>query len=188
MSHFHSLKVEQDGFPMRKPRPSSPGSEYCINSVGRRGIQTVDHSVIGVEEQDHWAVTNVRSLVHPDDGVDDEGILAALVKGVGSPTRRYIAFHDGSDDDIEAEWMCLKSLCLATDVVSAASTKTALPDVPSNCGRVRHGPRCGNLQQNSTELPEDRSVVIFGHDARLGLQVEPEIELPETKGLRQARD
>ncbi|KAM5344209.1 hypothetical protein ACJ41O_012746 [Fusarium nematophilum] len=134
-----------------------------------------------LEEQDHWAVMNMRGLVYPDAGVDDEGIRAAVVKGVGSRTRRYVAFNDASEDDIEAEWMRLRSLFCDGQGFSGIN-KDCFVGRPLELREGQAWTEAWNMQQNSTKSPEERSVVVFGHDARLGLQVEPEIELPETRG------
>ncbi|KAF4981683.1 hypothetical protein FZEAL_2570 [Fusarium zealandicum] len=130
---------------------------------------------VPLKEQDEWAVMNMRGLVYPGTGPSEDAVYKAVVKGVGSRVRRYIASHDGSDDDIKAEAARL------TAQVNDAHCFISI----SRGGAVGHPieSRDGdwwmeawNRAQNSIQAPEQRAVVVYGHDAKIGAQIGPDIE------------
>ncbi|KAJ4313573.1 hypothetical protein N0V84_009330 [Fusarium piperis] len=131
---------------------------------------------VPLEDQDHWATMNMRGLVYPDPGVDIEEIRADMLKGVRSRIRRLIALQETTDEVIKVKW---------------AQLEESLNEGHGYSGHYRHGLVGWPLEsregdwwcvawsriQNSIEVPEERSIVVYGHDAKVGLQVEPEMDV-----------
>ncbi|KAF4992685.1 hypothetical protein FGRMN_6998 [Fusarium graminum] len=124
-----------------------------------------------LEEQDPWAVMNMRGLVYPDaDASATEEIRIDLLKGAKCRVRRRAAFEPVTDDDIKSE------LAKMTDVVKngegfSGQYKNGLVGFPLESREGDWWIDAWNRWQNTIEDPEKRSVVIYGHDARVGLQV-----------------
>ncbi|EEU41525.1 uncharacterized protein NECHADRAFT_53822 [Fusarium vanettenii 77-13-4] len=129
-----------------------------------------------LDKQDHWAVMNMRGLVYPDPGADVEEIRADVIKGVRSRIRRQVALHETTDESIKAEWKKLDE---------------SLNEGRGHSGRYQDGLIGWPLEsregdwwcvawsraQNSINSPEERSIVVYGHDAKVGLQIEPEMDI-----------
>ncbi|KAM0426008.1 hypothetical protein ACHAPT_008637 [Fusarium lateritium] len=131
---------------------------------------------VPLEEQDHWATMNMRSLVYPGLETEEEDIRADVLKGVRSRMRRFIALQEATDEDVKVEWERLAE---------------SIHDGHGYSGRYRDGlvgwpieSRDGDWwcvawsrAQNSSEAPKQRTIVVYGHDAKVGLQVEPEMDI-----------
>ncbi|KAF4961140.1 hypothetical protein FGADI_376 [Fusarium gaditjirri] len=127
--------------------------------------------LLPLEEQDPWAVMNMRGLVYKDpEAAVTEPIRAGLLKGAKSRTRRYAAYHDATVADIKTE------LAKWADIVNngegfSGQYKEGVIGFPLE---IREGDwwiDAWNRWQNSIEDPEKRSIVVYGHDARVGIQV-----------------
>ncbi|KAG5800322.1 hypothetical protein H9Q69_000620 [Fusarium xylarioides] len=127
--------------------------------------------LLPLEEQDPWAVMNMRGLVYRDpEATATEPIRAGLLKGAKSRTRRYAAYHDATDADIKAE------LEKWADVVKngegfSGQYKEGVTGFPLETREGDWWIDAWNRWQNSIEDPEKRSIVVYGHDARVGIQV-----------------
>ncbi|KAF5646179.1 bis(5' nucleosyl)-tetraphosphatase symmetrical [Fusarium sp. NRRL 52700] len=127
--------------------------------------------LLRLEEQDPWAVMNMRGLVYEDpEATATEPVRAGLLKGAKSRTRRYAAYHDATDVDIKAE------LGKWADVVNngegfSGQYKEGLIGFPLETREGDWWIDAWNRWQNSIEDPEKRSIVVYGHDARVGIQV-----------------
>ncbi|KAF9772764.1 hypothetical protein IL306_009495 [Fusarium sp. DS 682] len=127
--------------------------------------------LLPLEDQDPWAVMNMRGLVYPDpEATVTEPIRAGLLKGAKSRTRRYAAYHDATDAEIKAE------LAKWADVVNngegfTGEYKQGVIGFPLETREGDWWIDAWNRWQNSIEDPEKRSIVVYGHDARVGLQV-----------------
>ena len=124
-----------------------------------------------LEEQDHWAVMNMRSLVYPDSEASvAEVIRADLLKGAKSRARRYAAFKDVPDEEVKTELVRLLDLVKNGEGFSA-SYRAGLVGFPLENRDGDWWIDAWNRWQNSIENPEHRAIVVYGHDARVGLQV-----------------
>ncbi|KAF5724813.1 bis(5' nucleosyl)-tetraphosphatase symmetrical [Fusarium mundagurra] len=127
--------------------------------------------LLPLEEQDPWAVMNIRGLVYRDpEATVTEPIRAGLLKGAKSRTRRYAAYHDATDVDIKAE------LEKWADAVKngegfGGEYKEGVIGFPLETREGDWWIDAWNRWQNSIEDPEKRSIVVYGHDARVGIQV-----------------
>ncbi|CCT74853.1 uncharacterized protein FFUJ_10925 [Fusarium fujikuroi IMI 58289] len=133
--------------------------------------------LLPLEEQDPWAVMNMRGLVYKDpEATVTEPIRAGLLKGAKSRTRRYAAYHDATDADIRSE------LAKWVDVVNggegfSGQYKEGVVGFPLETREGDWWIDAWNRWQSSIEDPEKRSIVVYGHDARVGIQVGA--DLPE---------
>jgi len=127
--------------------------------------------LLPLEEQDSWAVMNMRGLVYPDpEATVTEPIRAGLLKGAKSRTRRYAAYGDVNDADIKAE------LLKWADIVNngegfSGQYKEGVIGFPLETREGDWWIDAWNRWQNSIGDPEKRSIVVYGHDARVGIQV-----------------
>ena len=126
---------------------------------------------IPLEEQDPWAVMNMRGLVYPDpDAETPEAIKADMIKGAKSRVRRFTAFQAASDEEIKTE------LAKMADVVKngegfTGQHKEGLIGFPLESREGDWWIDAWNRWQNTIEDVEERSIVVYGHDARVGIQV-----------------
>ncbi|KAM0541669.1 hypothetical protein ACHAPJ_013144 [Fusarium lateritium] len=129
-----------------------------------------------LEEQDPWAVMNMRGLVYPGSEASvSEAIRADMLKGAKSRTRRHVAFHDTTDEEVKTE------LYKWADVVKNGEgfgdqCKDGQIGFPLESREAEWWINAWNRLQNSIQDPEQRSIVVYGHDARVGLQVGTEEE------------
>lgn len=127
--------------------------------------------LLPLEEQDSWAVMNMRGLVYPDpEATVTEPIRAGLLKGAKSRTRRYAAYGDVNDADIKTE------LSKWADIVNngggfSGQYKEGVIGFPLEPREGDWWIDAWNRWQNSIGDPEKRSIVVYGHDARVGIQV-----------------
>ncbi|EFQ34085.1 calcineurin-like phosphoesterase [Colletotrichum graminicola M1.001] len=131
-----------------------------------------------LEEQDPWAVMNMRSLVLPSSESHPDFIREALAKGLRDRWCRRTAFQVTRDEKVD------------TGVLSAAvsegngertkappgRTQAAIP-IESEDGKPWRD--AWNETHNSIETPSQRTVVVYGHDARAGRQDQREIRIPK---------
>ncbi|UPK99657.1 hypothetical protein LCI18_010592 [Fusarium solani-melongenae] len=129
-----------------------------------------------LEEQDHWAVMNMRGLVYPDPGANVEEIRADVVKGVRSRIRRQIALRETTDEAIKAEWKKLDG-SLNEGRGYSGFYRDGLVGWPLESREGDWWCVAWSRAQNSIQAPEERSIVVYGHDAKVGLQVEPEMDI-----------
>ncbi|KAL4731498.1 hypothetical protein ACLX1H_000467 [Fusarium chlamydosporum] len=147
----------------------------AINSPWNAGTLIVAHGglvpSIPLEEQDPWAVMNMRGLVYPDaEASTSEAIKADIIKGAKSRVRRYAAFQDASDEEVKAE------LAKMADTVKngegfSGQYKDGLIGFPLESREGDWWIDAWNRWQNSIEDHKQRSIVVYGHDARVGLQI-----------------
>ncbi|OHF01513.1 calcineurin-like phosphoesterase [Colletotrichum orchidophilum] len=142
--------------------------------------------LVPLEEQDPWAVMNMRSLVYPTDGAHPENIEVALAKRIKTRLCRRAAFQATKDERLDGELARVLSLW-DSEETSKISTVQEGRTIPIELKDGKRWRDAWNETQNITEEPENRSVVVYGHDAKEGLQVQPDVEVPETfkeKGIR----
>ncbi|RGP77170.1 calcineurin phosphoesterase [Fusarium longipes] len=145
------------------------------NSPWNAGTLIVAHGglvpLVPLEEQDPWAVMNMRSLVYPDAEASlSETVKADMIKGATSRVRRYAAFQNASDDEVKVK------LTDFADFVKngqgfTQEQKDGLIGFPLENRDGDWWIDAWNRWQNSIEDYEQRSIVVYGHDARVGLQV-----------------
>jgi hypothetical protein len=135
--------------------------------------------LLPLEEQDPWAVMNMRGLVYPDPdaSVTDE-IRASLLKGAKCRARRYAAFEDVTDDEFRAKLARMADLVKNGEGFSG-EYKEGQIGFPLESREGDWWIDAWNRWQNSIKDPEQRSVVVYGHDARVGLQVGAEETVSE---------
>ncbi|KAI8711938.1 Metallophos domain-containing protein [Fusarium sp. LHS14.1] len=129
-----------------------------------------------LEEQDHWAVMNMRGLVYPNLGADVEEIRADVIKGVRSRIRRQIALHETTDEGIKAEWKKLDE-SLNEGRGYTGHYRDGLVGWPLESREGDWWCVAWSRAQNSFKAAEERSIVVYGHDAKIGLQVDPEMDI-----------
>lgn len=129
-----------------------------------------------LEEQDHWATMNMRGLVYPDPGADVEEIRADVLKGVRSRIRRLIALQETTDDVIKDKWAPMEK-SLNEGRGYSGSYQDGLVGWPLESREGDWWCVAWSRVQNSIKTPDGRSIVVYGHDAKVGLQVEPEIDI-----------
>ncbi|KAJ4117553.1 hypothetical protein NW768_010917 [Fusarium equiseti] len=126
---------------------------------------------VPLEQQDPWAVMNMRGLAYPDpDAETPEAIKADMIKGAKSRVRRYAAFQHASDEEIKTQ------LTKMADVVKngegfTGQHKDGLIGFPLESREGDWWIDAWNRWQHTIENAEERSIVVYGHDARVGLQV-----------------
>ncbi|WXC60004.1 hypothetical protein SNK03_005856 [Fusarium graminearum] len=126
---------------------------------------------VSLEEQDPWAVMNMRSLVYPDaEGSVSETVKADMIKGAKSRVRRYAAFQEASDEEVQAELVKYADIVKNGECFSGEQ-KDGVIGLPLECRDADWWIDAWNRWQNSIEDHEERSIVVYGHDARVGLQV-----------------
>ncbi|KAJ4264350.1 hypothetical protein NW762_005547 [Fusarium torreyae] len=124
-----------------------------------------------LEEQDPWAVMNMRSLVYPDPEANpSDAIRADMIKGAKSRTRRYAAFHDATDEEVKTELSKWAGVVKNGEGFSA-QYRDGQTGFPLESREAEWWIDAWNRLQNSKQDPEQRSIVVYGHDARVGLQV-----------------
>ncbi|KAF5986371.1 hypothetical protein FBULB1_2434 [Fusarium bulbicola] len=127
--------------------------------------------LLPLEEQDPWAVMNMRGLVYRDpEATVTEPIRAGLLKGAKSRTRRYAAYHDATDTDIKIELEKWADLVHNGQGFSG-KYKEGVVGFPLETREGDWWIDAWNRWQRSIENPNERSIVIYGHDARVGIQV-----------------
>ncbi|ENH75474.1 Bis(5'-nucleosyl)-tetraphosphatase, symmetrical [Fusarium oxysporum f. sp. cubense race 1] len=114
--------------------------------------------LLPLEEQDSWAVMNMRGLVYPD----PEATVTEPI--------RVAAYGDVNDADIKAE------LLKWADIVNngegfSGQYKEGVIGFPLETREGDWWIDAWNRWQNSIRDPEKRSIVVYGHDARVGIQV-----------------
>ncbi|GKU06692.1 calcineurin phosphoesterase [Fusarium langsethiae] len=126
---------------------------------------------VPLEEQDPWAVMNMRSLVYPDAGGSvSETVKADMTKGAKSRVRRYAAFQEVSDEQVKVELAKYAEIVKNGEGFSSEQ-KGGLVGLPLECREADWWIDAWNRWQNSIKDHKQRSIVVYGHDARVGLQV-----------------
>ncbi|KAK2011662.1 calcineurin-like phosphoesterase [Colletotrichum eremochloae] len=141
-----------------------------------------------LEEQDAWAVMNMRSLVFPSSEPRSDAVQEALTKRLRDRWCRRLAFQVTRDEKVDAA--ALPSVTASEDS-GEEGTKTspnrAQDVIPIEAEDGKLWRDAWNETQNSIGTPAQRTVVVYGHDARAGLQDQREIDVPkelENKGIR----
>ncbi|KAK7427586.1 hypothetical protein QQZ08_005861 [Neonectria magnoliae] len=130
---------------------------------------------VPLEEQSPWAVMNMRSLMYSLNDAQ-EGSRKEPVKGESKD------FCDGVSATLDVGEQLDKKIERAEDGGWARSLKEMLKNDRA-VGQPIEGreglawSRVWNLYQNMLDTPAERTVIVYGHDALTGLQVEPEVEL-----------
>ncbi|KAK1673784.1 calcineurin-like phosphoesterase [Colletotrichum godetiae] len=135
--------------------------------------------LLPMDEQDPWAVMNMRSLVYPTNGAHPENIVVALAKRIKTRLCRRAAFQVIKDERLNGELARVLSLWDGNDVSKIAKNQEG-GTIPIELKDGERWREAWNETQNMIEVPEDRSVVVYGHDAKEGLQVEPDVQVPES--------
>jgi hypothetical protein len=111
---------------------------------------------VPLEQQDPWAMMNMRTLLYPALKTASNGSLDAETPDEDTIPDETLASNDDSEE--------------------STTTTDDLLAVPSD---TRHGEpwaHAWNRHQNTAfPTPADRTIVIYGHDARAGLQADVEI-------------
>ncbi|KZL72845.1 ser/thr protein phosphatase family protein (calcineurin-like phosphoesterase) [Colletotrichum tofieldiae] len=131
---------------------------------------------LSLEEQDPWAVMNMRSLVYPTNGIYPDAVQEALVKRNQDRWCRRTAFQVERDEELEP------GLPRATSYedrkehsrVPQIHHKDAIP-IEAEVGKLWRD--AWNETQNLIKMPGHRTVAVYGHDARAGLQEQQEIDV-----------
>ncbi|KAK1580594.1 calcineurin-like phosphoesterase [Colletotrichum navitas] len=139
-----------------------------------------------LEEQDPWAVMNMRSLVLPSSETHSDAVREALAKGLRDRWCRRTAFQVTRDEKVDAGLLSAAASegCGETTKAPPSRTQDAIP-VEAEVGKPWRD--AWNETQNSIEMPAQRTVVVYGHDARAGLQDQQEMDVPtelHDKGAR----
>ncbi|KAK1998401.1 hypothetical protein LX36DRAFT_690758 [Colletotrichum falcatum] len=139
------------------------------------------------EEQDPWAVTNLRSLVLPSSETHPDAVQEALAKRRRDRWCRRTAFQVARDDKAGTE-------SLNATASDGSGEDTGAQPSRTQRRRSHQGQRqkaldryAWNEAQNSIGVPAQRTVVVCGRDARAGLQDRREVGVPEEledKGTR----
>lgn len=134
---------------------------------------------VPLDEQDPWAVANMRSLVYSPDDLEKENLRKAVVKAARKRVRGQPPNWPVTDEQMDEE---LRRL--AAQAHSPTSSKT-----PAESQRSKTVPiesiegdlwrEAWNRRQNQRQSPSERIVVVYGHDAKAGLQVEPVVNIRE---------
>ncbi|KAK1727509.1 hypothetical protein CaCOL14_008782 [Colletotrichum acutatum] len=135
--------------------------------------------LLPMEEQDPWAVMNMRSLVYPIDGDHPENVTVALAKRIKTRLCRGAAFQVAKDERLDGELARVLRLWDGNEI-SQIATNQERGTIPIELDDGKRWREAWNETQNMIETPENRSVVVYGHDAKEGLQVEPDIQVPES--------
>lgn len=133
--------------------------------------------LVPLEEQDPWAVMNMRSLVYPSDEPRPEAIQKALAKRTRVRLCRRAAFRGTKDEELDAELSRVLGLPDDDQTFEIPQDNKNVP-VPIEAKDGKLWRDAWNEAQNLIEAPEQRTVVVYGHDARAGLQVQMEVEIP----------
>jgi len=113
---------------------------------------------IPIDEQDPWAMMNMRTLVYPL--VDTTGTSSPEEENDTTPNE---TLSSSSDDDSEGP---------------ATTAEDLLVAVPSDTRQGEPWSYAWNRHQNiAIPTPEDRTIVIYGHDAKADLQVNIDISI-----------
>ncbi|KAK2029626.1 calcineurin-like phosphoesterase [Colletotrichum zoysiae] len=131
-----------------------------------------------LEEQDPWAVMNMRSLVLPSKETHTGAVREALAKRCRDRWCRRTAFQVTRDEKVDTG--------LLSHTVSEGSgertkdTPSRVRDaVPIEAEDGKPWRDAWNETQNLIERPAQRTVVVYGHDARAGLQGQREMDAPK---------
>ncbi|KXH65572.1 calcineurin-like phosphoesterase [Colletotrichum salicis] len=135
--------------------------------------------LLPMDEQDPWAVMNMRSLVYPTDGAHPENIVVALAKRIKTRICRRAAFQVTKEERVDGELARVLSLWDGNEVSKIATNQEG-GTIPIELKDGKRWREAWNETQNMIEAPEDRSVAVYGHDAKEGLQVEPDVQVPES--------
>ncbi|KAL2161343.1 hypothetical protein VTH06DRAFT_8565 [Thermothelomyces fergusii] len=110
-----------------------------------------------LEKQDPWAVMNMRGLIYPRMG-----------KGKKKKKKNKNKGEDDTETDVDE-----------TDSVSVPGGEVAIP-TDSHDGEPWS--RAWNRYQNNLPPAAPRTVAVYGHDAKAGLQVDPEVDISPYSG------
>ncbi|KAK7424065.1 hypothetical protein QQX98_000675 [Neonectria punicea] len=131
---------------------------------------------VPLEEQRPWAVMNMRSLMYSLNDAQEGSGKEKPIKGESKN------FRDGVSATLDVEEQLDKKIERAKDRGHVRSLKGVLKDERAVGQPVegREGlawSHVWNLHQNMLDTPAERTIVVYGHDALTGLQIEPEVEL-----------
>ncbi|EXF75924.1 calcineurin-like phosphoesterase [Colletotrichum fioriniae PJ7] len=135
--------------------------------------------LLPMDEQDPWAVMNMRSLVYPIDGAHPENVEVALAKRIKTRLCRRAAYQVPKDEKLDGELAQVLRLWDSNEVSKIAANQEG-GTIPIELQNGKRWREAWNETQNMIEAPKDRTVVVYGHDAKEGLQVEPDIQVPES--------
>ncbi|KAK4152355.1 Metallo-dependent phosphatase-like protein [Chaetomidium leptoderma] len=119
---------------------------------------------VKLEKQDPWAVMNMRSLVYPSKGGNKKG------KSKHHGRNEAAAAADNNNDDDDDEEVDHQT---TTEI---DNLKLAIA-VPIDTRKGEPWSHAWNRYQNHLPPTADHTTAIYGHDAKAGLQVNPEVDI-----------
>ncbi|KAG0343742.1 hypothetical protein BG005_002226 [Podila minutissima] len=129
---------------------------------------------VPLEQQDPWAVMNMHGLVHPTEDTHHETIQVALTKAARDRFWRRASFEATADD------AGLSQSPGSQDQEETWRSPDGIAPIEASEGKLWRD--AWNESQNLIEVPGQRTVVVYGHDARAGLQVRREMDSSEDLG------
>jgi hypothetical protein len=136
---------------------------------------------VPLADQDPWAVANMRSLVYPPHDLEKQVLAEAVIKAARKRVKGQPPNWPVTDEEMDEE---LKRLAAAGPSLngsetSASQQRKTIPIEGSDGDLWRDA---WNRKQNLLQPPSERMVVVYGHDAKAGLQVEPVVDIGEPGG------
>lgn len=130
---------------------------------------------LSIEKQDPWAVMNMRGLLYSNED-DPETTSAALAKDAKEVQARREAFSVVEGEGFRhLQDLRIEATNIISELQKRVGDEAAIP-VSGSVGKLWRD--AWNEAQNLLDDSTKRVVVVYGHDARAGLQVEPELEVP----------
>ncbi|KAL2269581.1 hypothetical protein VTJ83DRAFT_1765 [Remersonia thermophila] len=138
---------------------------------------------VPLEKQDPWAVMNMRSLVYPREAKHWK-LDGALSKGNDGVEEREGEEQEDDDDDNNNNNDDDKHTSDASSDASSIDTSIAIPVDDRKGEPWSHA---WNRHQNNLPPAAPRTVVIYGHDARAGVQVDAEVTISPYRPRRKRK-
>ncbi|KAI5467420.1 Metallo-dependent phosphatase-like protein [Mariannaea sp. PMI_226] len=133
---------------------------------------------LSLDRQDPWAVMNMRSLVYPPDDFDSDLLREGLIKAARKRVRGQPPNWPVTDEEMDEELTRLAATTerLESSFETLGLRETAIPIETSDGDLWREA---WNRRQNKLQDSSERIAVVYGHDAKAGLQVEPLVDIRE---------
>lgn len=180
-----------------------PGSGFSAAPWNAGDILVVHGGLVPalpVHKQDPWGAMNMRSLTYPIDETFRKSVRkklekmakdeadrvnkpieeenkkeeeAAKTEGREPKLQKKVDAEKISDEQVEAEMARLRE----ADPARTDLNEDYLIAIPNDARDGEPWANAWNRVQNSIENPTERSVVIYGHDAKAGLQVDLQVDI-----------
>ncbi|KAH6900341.1 calcineurin-like phosphoesterase [Thelonectria olida] len=133
---------------------------------------------VPLAEQDPWAVANMRSLVYPPHDLEKEVLREAVMKAARKRVKGQPPNWPVTDEEMDEELkrLAAEGHSLKASETSASQRRMTIPIEGSDGDLWRDA---WNRKQNLLQTASERMVVVYGHDAKAGVQVEPEVDIRE---------